>query len=140
MIDLTLEMAFLNAVVMAQLLKLAGGATRTGQASLVVVGKDKLKVELSCLDDLGGVGKDRHTVGARIHASGYHAVGSAALGDLNQAKAASADGVDVLQIAQRGNLDFCGSCCLKDSTAFFHGVIHAVNFNGNSFHLCSPLS
>ena len=134
------EACLVNAVLVAKLLKLAGGATGAGQALLIVVGKKQLKIHLSGVDDLGRIGKNRHTVGARIYASGYHTVGSATLGYLNQAKAASADRVDVLQIAQSRNLNFCGSCCLKDSTAVFYGVIYAINFYVNRCHFCSPLS
>ena len=97
-------------------------------------------MHLSCVVDLGGVGKNRHTLGAGIYARGYHTVGSAALGNLNKAKTASTDLVDVLQVAKGGNLDLCGSCCLKDSAAVFYSVIYAIDFYVNSCHFLCPLS
>ena len=130
----TLVVVLVYAVVLTELLKLAGCGTYAREALLIVVRKKKLEVHLSGCDDLRCVCKDRHTLSARIYASSYHAVRSAALGYLNETQTACADLIDILKIAKCGDLYLCSSCCFKNSGAFFNGIVHAVNFNVNSFH------
>ena len=118
----------INAILLAELLQLTVGATNTGEASLVVVGKQQLKIHLSRVIDLGGIGKDRHTVGARIYTSGYHTVGSAALGNLNKAKTASTDCIDLLQKAQSRNINIIHSGCFQNSGTCRYADGNAIDF------------
>jgi hypothetical protein len=130
----TLERVLVYSVLVAELLKLASGEAYARETSLVVVGKNELKVGLSCSVNLGSIGEDGHALGYGVNASGYHAVGSAALGYFNKAEAASADLVDILKIAKSGNIDFCDTGSLKDGHTLIYGVISAIDLDINFFH------
>ena len=129
-----LECVLVYSVLVAELLKLAGGGAYARETSLVVVGENELKVGLSCSVDLGSIGEDGHTLGYGVNASGYHAIGSAALGYFNKAETASADLVDILKIAKSGNIDFCDTGSLKDGHTLIYGVISAIDLDINFFH------
>ena len=87
------EMTFLAAVFVSQLLKLAGGAAHTGQTFLFVVREHQLEIGLSRGEHLRGVREDLHALVDRIYARGYE---SARARDFDKAETAGADLVDVL--------------------------------------------
>ena len=84
------ELFLVYAVLVAELLKLAGGAAYAGETLTVVVRKKQLEVGLSGLVDLGGVGQNLHSLGYGINASSNQSERSAALRYFNKAKTASA--------------------------------------------------
>ncbi len=93
--------AVLNAVILAHLLQLAVGGAFAGQAFLFVGREDQLQRGLAGFLHASRVGLDLHTFRNRIHASGNQ---TASTGGFYHADTASADLVDILQIAQGGNL------------------------------------
>ena len=97
---LTLEVACIAAVLVCEGLKLTAGGTGAGETLLLVVGKNKLEVGLSCSENLGSVGVDLHSVVNGIYASGNK---SASAYNFNEAEAARADFVDILKVAESGN-------------------------------------
>ena len=66
-----------------------------------MVGKQQLQRDLAGLADGGGVGLDHHAVRNGHYTSGGKSAGSS----IHQAHTAGANLVDVLQVAQGGNLD-----------------------------------
>ena len=89
----TREMTFFAAILVSQLLKLAGGAAHAGQTFLFVVREHQLEICLSRGEHLRGVREDLHALVDRIYARGYE---SARARDFDKAETAGADLVDVL--------------------------------------------
>jgi hypothetical protein len=82
----------------------------------------KLKVNSALLAKSGGVGSYDHSLCNRHYASCGE---TSLLFDLNEAKTASADLLNVLEVAKSGNVDVSSSCCFENGGAF-------RNRNGNS--------
>ena len=95
-----------------------------------MVGEQKLEVHLARSCDLGRVGFDLHALGAGIYASGYHTPGSqcgtAHFSNLNKAETASADLVDVFQIAERGNINMRCFCGFQNRGTLGDRIVYAV--------------
>ncbi len=115
----------LNAVLTAELLKLAVGAAYAGEASLVMYGKDELEVGLAALSDELGVGVNLKTLIDGVYASGNR---SAAALYFYNAHTASADLVDVLKIAESRNLYTGKTCSLKNGRTGRSLYINTVDF------------
>ena len=98
-----------------------------------MIGKDKLKIHLSCLSDLNRIGYDIHTLGNGIYASGYHSewakLRSAHLGNLYKTETASTDLVDVLQIAKGGNINMGNASSLQNGRTGRNLIICAIDLN-----------
>ena len=91
-----------NAVFLTELLKLAVTASYARGTFAVMVGKDKLEVELSCFAELFVVGPDLHTLADGGYAGCLERTSAL---DLYKAKTASADFVDILKIAESRDVD-----------------------------------
>ena len=89
-----------NAVLVAELLELAGCAAYAGETLAVVVGKKQLKVGLSRLIDLRCICEDLHSLGYGVYTSSYHSERLTALRNLNETETASADLVDILKVTK----------------------------------------
>ena len=87
--------------------------------------KDELERRFPRLADLRGVGEYLHALAHRIDAGSGH--GARAL-DLDDADTAGADGVDILQIAQRGDLDASQVRRFKNCGVFGGFDFNAVDF------------
>ena len=128
------EVRLLNAVVTAELLKLAVCASHAGKTFLFVVGEDKLKVELSRIYNLGGIGLDFHTLGYRVNACGYHSEGLTTLGYLYKAETAGTDLIYIFKVTESRDVDIGSLCGFQNRGTLCYGIIPAVNFNIYSFH------
>ena len=131
------EIVLFNAEVMRVFLKFAGLGADAGKTLFLVCGKHKLNVHLSCGLYLFGIGEDLRTVALDgIYAGGYK---SARAHYLNKAQAAGADLVDILEVAQRGNIDAGGLARLQHRGAVGNGIVRAVYLYVKhfSFHLCN---
>ena len=130
---LAVEVVLVNAVLVAQRLKLAAAASYAGKTFLLVVGEDKLEGRSAALYYLGGVGEYLHTLVYGVNARSNKA--SCAL-YLNNADTARADCVDVLEIAKSGYLYAGDSGSLEDSGTLGNGTGNAVYLNVD--HVFSP--
>ena len=99
-------------------------------------GENEFKVGLSGSHNLGGVRSDFHAVRYFGNASSHEA--SCAL-DFNETESASADFVDVLEIAESGNIDLRDSGSVDDLAACGNFIIATVNFYSNHIHECGVL-
>ena len=97
-----------------------------------MVGKNKLKVEFSCISNLRSVCEDFHTFVYGGYTGSYKCTSAF---NFYKAETASADLVDILQIAESGNVDPGFSGGLQHGGAFCNGIFLAVDLNG----LCENL-
>ena len=125
-----------NAEIAAELLQFTATAADAGETFFLVGGEDEFKVGLSGSHNLGGVRSDFHAVRYFGNASSHEA--SCAL-DFNETETASADFVDVLQIAESGNIDLRDSGSVDDLAARGNFIIATVNFYSNHIHECGVL-
>ena len=109
-----LEVIFVNAVVIRKFLQFAVVSSHAGKAFLVVRGEDQLDGGLSGRTDRSCICENLQALFYRISTSGSQTASSL---DLNNTYAAGADAVDVLEVAERGDLDVDRFCCLKDCSA-----------------------
>ena len=132
------EVIFVTAEVACELLKLAVGGTDAGEALLLVSGKNELDVHLAGCSYLLGVCEHLHTLVYGVYAGGNET--SCSL-NLNKAKAASADLIDILEIAECGNFDSCILCSLKHCDTGGNGIVRAVDLYIYHIHVlfCSFL-
>ena len=128
---LAAEVMLIHAVLVAERLQLAGGAAHAGETVLLVVGEQQLEIHLSRLHDAGRVRGDLHTLVYGVNAGGDHAARTL---DLDEAEAAGADLIDVLQIAKCRDVDAGIARSLENGDALFDRVIFAVDFDVDSFH------
>ena len=131
-LDAFISVLVLDAVVVAELLQLAGAGAHAGQALALMVGKDELEGGFSGFHDAGRVREDFHAFVHGEHAGGDEA--SRAL-DLHHADAAGADLVDVLEEAERRDLDPGLAAGSQNGAARFDGIISAVDFDIDFSHL-----
>ena len=120
-----------QAQVVGKLLQLAVSAAHAGGALNVMGCNKKLHVRAAGSHGLGGIGLHDHTVGS----NGVASCGQ--LGctlDLDDADAASADFVDVLQVAQGGDFNACSLSGSQDGGAFFDGNLDAIDGYVNHCH------
>ena len=96
------ELVGIGAVFLGQGLLLAVGGTDAAKAVHPVVGEHELQGHLAGSAQGGGVGLDLHPLGHLLEAG--HGVGAGAL-HLDHAHTAGADGVNVLQVAEGGDMD-----------------------------------
>ena len=96
-----------------------------------MVGEEQLQGLLAVLYNSGGVGEDFHVGGDGIDAGGAQTAGAL---DLHHADPASADGVDVFEVAKGGNVDAGHSCCFQNGGTLGSSHFNAVNFDGILFH------
>ena len=130
---LTCETVFVfNAEVAAELLQFTAAAADAGETFFLVGGEDEFKVGLSGGLNLGGVCIDFHAVCDFGYASSHKT--SCAL-DFNKAEAASADLIDVLEVAECGNIDFRNSGSVDDLTACGDFIFASVDFYSNHIHV-----
>ena len=128
---LAAEVMLVHAVLIAERLQLTGGAAHAGEAVLLVVGEQQLEVHLSRFHDAGRVGGDLHALVYGINAGGDE---TARALDLDEAEAACADLIDVLQIAKCRDVDAGVARSLENGDALFDRVILAVDFDIDRFH------
>jgi len=122
----------LNIIFLTESLELAGLAAIAGQALSVVVGKDQFQSHSTAVDDLLGVSQDlTANVSDGIDAGSHQRTGAL---DFNNAHTAGADLVDVLEIAQRRNVDTNITSGLEDGEVLRHGILLAVNDYIYVFH------
>ena len=96
------ELVGIGAVFLGQGLQLAVGGTDAAKAVHPVVGEHELQRHLAGSAEGGGVGLDLHPLGHLLEAG--HGVGAGAL-HLDHAHTAGADGVNILQVAESGDMD-----------------------------------
>ena len=96
------ELVGVGAVFLGQGLQFAVGGTDAAKAVHPVVGEHELQRHLAGSPQGGGVGLDLHPLGHLLEAG--HGVGAGAL-HLDHAHTAGADGVNVLQVAEGGDMD-----------------------------------
>ena len=125
------EAVFVSVVVLGQLLEFAAGGTDAGETFLFVSGENQLDVGLSCSSDLGGVGLDFHAFGDGVNAGSNHAAGA---GYFNKAETASADFIDVLEVAEGRDVDVCISAGFENGDARGYGIFDTVYFNIYHIH------
>ena len=125
-----------NAEVAAELLQFTAAAADAGETFFFVSGENEFKVGLSGSHNLGGVRSDFHAVRYFGNASSHET--SCAL-DFNETETASADFVDVLEIAESGNIDLRDSGSVDDLAACGNFIIATVNFYSNHIHECGVL-
>ena len=113
-----------NSEVGAELLKLAMLVSDARKTFFLVCGEYELKIELSVLTDFFCVCEYFHSFVYSCNAGGHKA--SCAL-DLNKAETASADLVDALEIAKRGNVYMCRTGSFEDSRACGNGNGYTVD-------------
>ena len=99
-----LKSRFVNAVIAAELLKLAVGGTNAGKTLLIVCRKNKLQGGSSCFLNFLGVCKHLHTLTYGVYAGGNNPEASA-LVSLDNADTAGADLVLFLHKAECGNFN-----------------------------------
>ena len=127
----------LNAQIQAELLQLAVLVAHAGKALLVVIGKQQLQVDLAGFADGGGIGLHHHSLAHGQHASGLQG----ARARIHHAQAASADLIDILEVAQGGNIDTCFLGSLQNGRTGRHLNTYAINRKLNEFfHLHFLLS
>lgn len=119
-----------------ELLELAVAASLTAEALLIMNGKQHFQSHLSGFDYFRGICEDFHAFVNRIYASRYK--GFCAL-NLDHAHTASADLVDILQVAKSRNVYSGFSCSLKDGAASSNLVGHAVDLNIYHIHVYTLL-
>ncbi len=125
-----------DAQIPGQVLELALAAAGAGEAVHPVVGEDELQGQAAGLADLLGVGKDLHALADRVDAGGHQAPGPL---DLHHADAAGADLVDVLEIAEGGDVDAGGPGGLQHRGALGHRDRDAVDLKIDHFLFpCCP--
>ena len=96
------DVLVVNPEVLAELLQLAVAAPDTGEALLFVGGKDQLQVDFAGGKHPLGVGVYLHPLCHRVDTGGHQVPQPLYL---HNADAAGADFVDVLQVAQGGDID-----------------------------------
>ena len=119
-----LEVIFVDAVIISQLLQLAVISPYAGKTFLVVRGKDQLKRRLSGSADSRSVGQYFKPFFNGIGACGGESAPSL---DLHHTDAAGADAVDILEITQRGDLNIYMFGSLQDSRALRNGDRNVVD-------------
>ena len=136
LVHLALEgVCILHAQVDTHLLQLALLVAGTGEALLVVVAQQQFQVDLAGIAELGSVGLDVHAVGNGQHTGRAEGTGTG----VDHAHAAGADLVDVLEIAQCGDLDPCLLRGFENRRAGGNFHIDAVNRQFNEiFHVLFP--
>ena len=135
-----LEAVLVHAVLLAESLQLAGGGAYAGEALLIVVGDQQLQIGLAGSHDLGRVGDDLHALADGVYAGGDHTEGSAALGYLNKAQTASADLVDLLQIAKSGDVDAGFLSGIQNGSALGGSNRDPIDFQIYHIHYCGSPS
>ena len=98
-------------------------------------GKNKLDVHFSGLTDALSVGEYLHPVVHGVNAGGDKP--SRAL-DLDEAKAAGADLINIFEIAKRGYLDARIFRRFKNGDASGNGVLDVIDFYIDHIHICYP--
>ena len=123
-------------VVVAQLLELAVAAAGALGALDVVLAQQQVQVHPAGLTDTGRVGVDHHALPHHVVAGGDQALLAV---HLHHADAAGADLVDVVQIAESGDLDPVGAGRLQNGGAVGHGDGFVVDGQRYHFVLLPPL-
>ena len=126
------EVTFVYTVVGAEFLQFTGGGTNARQTFLFVCGKQQFKVHLSCIDDFLRVGHDFHAFVYRIYAGGNEATSAL---HFYKAKTASADFVDIFQVAQSGDFHTSISGSFQHGAILRNRIFSSVNFYIYHFHL-----
>ena len=119
-------------IVVGELLELAVAAAGALGTADVVLGQQQPQVHPAGLTDPGGVGVDHDALGHLGVAGGHQALFPL---HLHHADAAGADLVDVLQVAQGGNIQAHGTGGLQNGGALRHGDGSVVD--GQRYHLIS---
>ena len=109
----------------AELLQLTAACTHAGQTLLGMGGEDQFQGFSSGFEYTGAGGADLHTLGYRVNAGSYQAAGTL---DFYHTDTAGADLIDLLEIAQGGNMNSGIPGRLQDCAAGGHGILLAVDF------------
>jgi hypothetical protein len=124
-----------NAVFLTELLKLAVAASYAGGTFAVVVGKDKLEIEFSCLTELFVIGPYLHTLAYGGYAGCLEC--TCAL-DLYEAKTASADFVDILKIAESRDIDISFTSSFENRIICRYFYLNSIDCEFYSVHYVLP--
>ena len=116
-----------DAEVVGQRAQLAVGGAAADLAVAVVLREEQLDDRLAAVAHLAGVGLDDHAVGRRLAARGDQRAGAL---DLDEADAAGADGLDVLEVAEGGDLHAGLAGRLEDRGALRDLDLDVVNGQG----------
>ena len=126
------EVVLVHAQLLGELLQLTVLAADAGEALTLVVGQDQLQHGLAGRADSGGVGLDHHAL-----ADGHHAgSGQGAGAHVHHTHTAGADLVDVLEVAQGGNMDVGLAGSFQDGGTGRNADLHAINRNVKHIHVC----
>ena len=123
--------------VVGQPLQSTVAAADAGGAVTVVLGQDQLHVDLAGLAGTLAVGVDHHALFHIGVAGGAQAVTAL---HLHHADPASADLVQVLEIAQGGNVDAQTVGSLQNGPFFWNGDFFLVDGQGYHFFVLPPLN
>ena len=126
-----LEAVLIRAQLDGQLLQLAVLAADAGEALALVVGQDQFQHGLAGRADSGGVGLDDHALGHRHHTGSGQGAGA----HVHHTHTAGADLVDVLQVAQGGNMDVGLTGSFQDGRTGRNADLHAINRNVKHIHV-----
>ena len=124
------EAVLIGAQLLGQLLQLAVLAADAGEALALVVGQDQLQHGLAGRADSGGVGLDDHALGHGHHAGSGQGAGA----HVHHTHTAGADLVDVLEVAQGGNMDVGLTGSFQDGGTGRNADLHAINRNVKHIH------
>ena len=122
-----------QAVTVAQRLKLAAAAHFAGHAEMVALGEQQFEHEFAGADHLRRFGLDLHAVG---HRKGAGRLQRALPGDLHQAHPAGADRCQGRVVAERGDVDAGGLGRPQDGPARPGGNLLSVDRDKYRAHAC----
>ena len=122
----------LDAHVVAQLLELAVTTALTGQTFLIVDGQQQLQGHPAGFLDLGRIGENLHPFVDRIDTGSHQRAGPL---HLHHAHAAGANLVDILQIAQGGNINTGVAGGFQNGGIRRHFIGNAVDLNIDLIHV-----
>ena len=119
------KLGFIAVVFLSELLEFAGGGTGAGQTLSFVSREYEFEVGLAYGSDLRSVGLDFHAFVYGIYAGCNE---TARTGNFNETETASADFVDVLEVAESGDVDIRISAGFKNGNAGRYGIFSTVYF------------
>ena len=120
-----------HAVVAAHFLQFAVVGPHTGETFLVMGGEDQFQRRAAGGLYLRRVGLDLHPFGNRVHAGSHQTTGA---GRFDHADTAGADLIDILQVAQGGDIDLRRLGGFENRGPLGNGIGSAVYFDVQSFH------
>jgi hypothetical protein len=125
------KFVFVYTIFVAELLQLTSGGTGAGQTLSFVSREYELEVGLAYGSDLRSVGLDFHAFVYGIYAGCNE---TARTGNFNETETACADFVDVLEVAESGDVDIRISAGFKYGDAGRYRILSTVYFNIYHIH------